>query len=63
MLLYRNGNECLTVQGKREEITKCSDCNQKGKEDCTSKLLTQKINENVKRINEIFNFKKSRDRH
>jgi len=60
MLLYHNGNECLTVQGKREETTKCSECNQKGKEDCKWKLLTQKIQENVKKINELFSIKRNK---
>lgn len=63
MLLKHVDWTCYTTQGTRTEETKCIDCKQKWKEDCTTKLLDQKINENVKRLNALFNFRKSHDEH
>lgn len=61
MLLRHFGGYCITKQGDREEVTTCEDCKhvEHPIDKCTDLLLTQKINENVKRINAIFNFKKN----
>lgn len=61
MLLKHFWNYCITIQWTREEKTLCSECKhvEKPLDKCTDLLLTQKINENVKRINDLFNFRKT----
>lgn len=63
MILKHFGWWCSTKQWSREEITRCEDCSHTELpiDKCTDKLLTQKINENVKRINDLFNFKKNHE--
>lgn len=65
MILKHFWWHCITRQGTREEVTTCEECKHSEFpiEKCTDKLLDQKISENVKRLNALFNFRKDHNEH
>lgn len=62
MILKHYWDRCETTQGCRTEITKCQECTFNSIKDlkiCFDKLLTEKINQNLKRHNDFY----SNNRH